>query len=165
MSCSASNAEFRKIVAEYSGYVYSLSYRILLNSDDARDAVQETFVKVLRSWSRMDPTRSPKNWICTIAINAARDVYRSRRHQREAEELHDECGDTGVSQPAVESRIMAREILGSLDVKYRTVMVLFYVEQRSVKEIASIVRRPAPLVKVWLCRARKTLLEKFGGEL
>jgi RNA polymerase sigma-70 factor (ECF subfamily) len=154
---------FRKVVFEYADYAYRVAYRLLANADDARDAVQETFIKLYRNFEKYDQRKSMKNWICTIEINTCRDMFRSRKRLYEAQEFNDDVmSDSGKASTWIENRIFTEELLRSLDFKYRTVITLFYLEQKSVEEISTILRRPKTLVKVWLHRARNQILKNIA---
>ena len=59
-----------------------LSLRILNNAEDARDATQETFLKVYRHFGNFRGEASLKTWICRIAINQARSADRWLRRRR-----------------------------------------------------------------------------------
>jgi RNA polymerase sigma-70 factor (ECF subfamily) len=154
---------FRQTVFEYTNYAYSLSYRILGNAEDAQDAVQEAFLKLYRNFAKFDTQKSMKNWICTITINTCRDFFRSRRRYKDADNIDDNpVSDQGASSAGVENKIFTQELMQPLDIKYRAVITLFYLEQRSVEEIAVILKRPKTLIKVWLHRARNTMLKNIA---
>ena len=57
---------FEDLVFEYQPLVYALSLRILNDAEDARDATQETFLKVFRHFERFRGEASLKTWICRI---------------------------------------------------------------------------------------------------
>ena len=67
---------FDELVEEYQPLVYALSFRILGDAEDARDAAQETFLKIYRHFARFRGEASLKTWICRIAINQARSSER-----------------------------------------------------------------------------------------
>src|SRR5262245_52462578 len=73
---------FDQLVEEYQALVYALSFRILNNAEDARDATQETFLKVYRYFGNFRGEASLKTWICRIAINQARSSDRWLRRRR-----------------------------------------------------------------------------------
>ncbi len=73
---------FDQLVEEYQGLVYALAVRILNDAEDARDATQETFLKVYRHLGKFRGEASLKTWICRIAINQARSADRWRRRRR-----------------------------------------------------------------------------------
>lgn len=73
---------FDQLVEEYQALVYALALRILNDAEDARDATQETFLKVYRHFGNFRGAASLKTWICRIAINQARSADRWRRRRR-----------------------------------------------------------------------------------
>jgi RNA polymerase sigma-70 factor (ECF subfamily) len=73
---------FDQLVEEYQSLVYALALRILNDTEDARDATQETFLKVYRHFSNFRGEASLKTWICRIAINQARSANRWLRRRR-----------------------------------------------------------------------------------
>jgi RNA polymerase sigma-70 factor, ECF subfamily len=85
---------FDQLVEEYQPLVYALSLRILNNAEDARDATQETFLKVYRHFGNFRGEASLKTWICRIAINQARssDRWLRRRRRNDTTSLDAPCG-------------------------------------------------------------------------
>jgi RNA polymerase sigma-70 factor, ECF subfamily len=156
--------KFNEVVHEYGGYVYTIAFHLLGNSADAEDAAQETFIKAYRRLHTYDEERGLKNWLCTIALNTARDFYRrsNRRPAEMLEEGHATIPDDRDFSSRVSDRLDAGKMLSVLDLNFRSVMVLYYMEQLSVKEIAAMMKKSESVVKVWLFRARKILMEKFG---
>jgi len=73
---------FDQLVEEYQALVYALAFRILNDAEDARDATQETFLKVYRHFGNFRGEASLKTWICRIAINQARSADRWLRRRR-----------------------------------------------------------------------------------
>ena len=73
---------FDQLVEEYQSLVYALALRVLNDAEDARDATQETFLKIYRHFANFRGEASLKTWICRIAINQARSADRWRRRRR-----------------------------------------------------------------------------------
>jgi RNA polymerase sigma-70 factor, ECF subfamily len=73
---------FDQLVEEYQALVYALALRILNDAEDARDATQETFLKIYRHFCNFRGEASLKTWICRIAINQARSADRWLRRRR-----------------------------------------------------------------------------------
>src|SRR5688572_10079052 len=88
---------FDQLVEEYQALVYALALRILNNAEDARDATQETFLKVYRHFGKFRGEASLKTWICRIAINQARssDRWLRRRRRNDTTSLDAPWGTSG----------------------------------------------------------------------
>src|SRR5215470_10559258 len=76
---------FEDLVSQYERQVYSLCFRLLGEAEEARDAAQETFLKVYRGLSGFRGEAGLKTWIYRIAINQAMNQRRwwRRRHREE----------------------------------------------------------------------------------
>ncbi len=155
---------FHEIVRTYTRYVFTVTFRLLGNVTDAEDATQETFIKAYKCIGRYDETRGMRNWLFTIAINTARDFYRKVRSARKTEYAAGTADEENATEPSsgIGERMDVDKMLSILDFKYRTVVVLFYMEQYSVREISTMIRKSENVVKVWLFRARKKIMEQFG---
>ena len=77
------------LVERFQGQVFGLCYRMLGQRQDAEDAAQETFVRVLKNLHRWDPEREFQPWLLTIAGNRCRTAL-SARKRRPAGELAEE---------------------------------------------------------------------------
>jgi RNA polymerase sigma-70 factor (ECF subfamily) len=156
--------QFSEIVKAYGGYVFTIAFRLLGNAADAEDAAQETFVKAYRHLDSYDETKGPKNWLCTIALNTARDFYRqsARRQSESLGEQHNSIEEGRSSTAGIADQLDAEKMLSVLDINYRSVVMLFYMEQYSIKEIAGMMKKSEAAIKVWLFRARKKIIEVYG---
>jgi RNA polymerase sigma-70 factor, ECF subfamily len=87
---------FDQLVEEYQALVYALALRILNDAEDARDATQETFLKIYRHFGNFRGEASLKTWICRIAINQARsaDRWLRRRRRNDVTSLDASCGQS-----------------------------------------------------------------------
>jgi RNA polymerase sigma-70 factor, ECF subfamily len=156
--------DFEAMVHEYTDYVYHIAYRILGSTEDARDTVQETFIKAHRSFHLFDSSRDPKNWLCTIALNASRDHYRARKRSgTRVPVLEEVLPDRENAAQGLENKLEAEKLLLLLPLEFRTVMLLFYLEEKSHREIAQVLGIPVVLVKVRLFRARKLIVKLMAG--
>lgn len=148
----------REAVEKYGDMLYRISLLILKNTADAEDAVQETFIKYFTKAPEFTDGEHEKAWLITVATNKCRDMLRYRtRHETESEELLNtyavEKSDSGILEALME-----------LSDKYRIIMVLFYVEQYKIDEIADITGVSVSAVKMRLSRGRKLLEEKYRKE-
>jgi RNA polymerase sigma-70 factor (ECF subfamily) len=148
----------REAVEKYGDMLYRISLLILKNTADAEDAVQETFIKYFTKAPEFTDAEHEKAWLITVATNRCRDMLRYRsRHETESEEVLNtyavEKSDSGIL-----------EALMALSDKYRIIMILFYVEQYKIDEIADITGVSVSAVKMRLSRGRKLLEEKYRKE-
>jgi RNA polymerase sigma-70 factor (ECF subfamily) len=143
-----------------------LAYRILNDTEEARDIVQVTFLRLWLNRDRFDERWAPNTWIYRIATNLAIDHLRSRRsRQRTAEpmrlHLEDSFGERARRQRAElhEGEVMAifHELAAELTDKQRTVFLLREVEGMPSKEVAEIVGCRESTVRNHLFNARKVL--------
>src|SRR6185436_7826530 len=78
-------AAFEELVAERSGEIYGLLFRLTENIEEARDLTQETFLRAFQSIDRFRGEADLRTWIYRIAINQARNRWRWwRRRRRDA---------------------------------------------------------------------------------
>ena len=148
----------REAVEKYGDMLYRISLLILKNTADAEDAVQETFIKYFTKAPEFTDAEHEKAWRITVATNRCRDMLRYRsRHETESEEVLNtyavEKSDSGILEALME-----------LSDKYRIIMILFYVEQYKIDEIADITGVSGSAVKMRLSRGRKLLEEKYRKE-
>ncbi len=144
--------------------VWRLAYRMLGESDQAADCVQETFVK---AFARLDGFRGDSSlgtWIGSIAITQALTMLRTRRRQagrHEPIEAADELGTTHrEADPDLKEQLAAA--IASLPEGYRTVFVLHDVEGYTHEEIGGMLGVETGTSKGQLSRARARLREKLA---
>ena len=117
----------------------------------AEDLVQETFLRVLRGIHRYQPARPFKPWLYAIAINAARDHYKSAdtRYTASLTADFDAAGpDTpGETSLAADEWRQVEAAVRSLPLHQREVVVLRYADELSLQEIASVLGIPVGTVK------------------
>ncbi|HEX9000687.1 MAG TPA: sigma-70 family RNA polymerase sigma factor, partial [Blastocatellia bacterium] len=170
---------FDELVAEYQSLVYALSFRILGDAEDARDATQETFLKIYRHFARFRGEASLKTWICRIAINQARSTERwwRRRHRGSTASLdaplgcNDEddrsIGDVLESETvSPEAEALSKERgkhievgLVGLKKDFRIAVILRDIEGLSYEEIAYVTEVSVGTVKSRIARGREMLRE------
>ena len=148
----------REAVEKYGDMLYRICLLSLRNTADAEDAVQETFIKYFTKAPEFTDADHEKAWLITVATNRCRDMLRYRsRHETESEEVLNtyavEKSDSGILEALME-----------LSDKYRIIMILFYVEQYKIDEIADITGVSVSAVKMRLSRGRKLLEEKYRKE-
>ncbi len=156
---------FDEIIISHQRKVITLAWRLLGNQDDARDAAQETFLRVYRHLNRFDPTKDFSGWLYRIAVNVCRDLAR-KRSRRKHTSLEAEVESGNLPEPASrdnteaaaihaqEKAILARA-LATLTVKERAAIVLRDLEGLPTEEVARILGSRPVTVRSQICSARK----------
>ncbi len=176
-------AAFDLLVAERSGEIYGLLYRLTENAEEARDLTQETFLRAFQNIGTFRGDADLRTWIYRIAINQARNRWRWwRRRRRDATvSLDAPAGPFGQplnatlraeanSDPerqtlAHEREKVLRLALKTLGRAYRETVILRDIEGFSYEEIATTLGISVGTVKSRLSRGREELRRKLEGSL
>lgn len=150
--------------------IYRVSYAIVGDEADARDATQEAFIA---AWRRIRGLRDADRfdaWLQRIAVNAARMTLRARGRRRVREIP---AGDIAAIAAASDRTIAAPErrdadVLGAaldrLPLDQRTILVLHHLEGREVADLAELLEIPPGTVKSRLHTARAALQAALAAE-
>ncbi len=156
---------------------YRRLYRVLLgylrNPDDALDAVQETFVRVVQNAARWNPQADVAPWLTRIAVNHAIDRLRQRQRRAPREQPlfeGDHASSLASDEPAPDRAVFAREVherlgraLSGLPERQRAVFVLRHYDDLSLEEIAVALQMSLGTVKSSLHRALVHLRRRLGS--
>ncbi|HXV61592.1 MAG TPA: sigma-70 family RNA polymerase sigma factor [Vicinamibacteria bacterium] len=166
-------AAFEELVRTHGRKLLALCRRLLGNEEDARDAVQETFVAAFRSLDGFRADARLGTWLSRIAVNYSLMKLRSRRRKPEQsiEELlpqfladgHQarESSSWGAPADSVFEReevvALVRGQIDRLPERYRTVLLLRDIEELDTESVAKLLGVTPNTVKVRLHRARQAL--------
>lgn len=147
--------------------IHALLLRLTGDPDEAADLTQEVFLKAARAWHSFEERSSAGTWLYRIAVNAARDRWRRRRHPVESYEGALEAGrpvepvgeadSTGAPLMAAEAARLLQEGLAELEPAAREVLLLREAEGLPYQEIAAVLGVPIGTVQSRLARARTAL--------
>jgi len=164
---------FSELVHRHGPALLTLARRFLANEEDARDAVQETFVSAYRGLDAFAGDARLSTWLYRITVNACLMKRRARRRRPEVplEELiprfledghhleppgsWDERGE--VAAMRAETRALVREAIGRLPEGYRSVLLLRDIEGLDAAETAGVLGLTPNAVTLRLHRARQAL--------
>lgn len=152
--------------------LYILARRLTATADDARDLVQETFLRVTRaSRSAPDQSAAAEAWLVQILINVCRDQWRLKATRRRLEEefLSTSIWTLASSDPeaAVIAQTTVWRALSQLEPRRRAAIVLYELEGVGVAEIARLLGVSAVTVRWHLSRGRSELarvITRLEGE-
>lgn len=143
--------KFTELIKEYTPNMYRLAFGILHNYADAEDAVAETILKSYAKLRTLRRAESFRAWLMQITANEAKKVlYKSKRTTP--------VDDIEEYMPAFhDEHHELWDAVMKLDIVYSEVIVLFFYERLSVKEIGKILRISEGTVKSRLYRGKKQL--------
>lgn len=163
--------EIIRFVESYSPFIYRLALKIIGDSQDAEDILQETFIKALRNLPSFEGRSSLATWLHRITVNEA--LMQIRRQKNNLISLDEEpAGDEGSTEPlqivdwnhlpeedllSVEARQHLDQAIGKLSPLLRVVFVLRDIEGLTVRETAEALNLTETAVKTRLLRARLRL--------
>jgi len=146
--------------------VFGLAYSFLRDREAAEDVTQDVFIKVWRALPGFDGRASLSTWIYAITRNASLSALRARRPQSSLSdpEVMDavDAIDTAASADALVERAALLRLVDQLPTKQRQVIMLFYMEEQSHEEVATMLAMPVGTVKTLLHRARARLSAAAG---
>lgn len=147
-----------QIVYTHGDMLFRICLVMLGNKTDAEDALQETILKYLQKAPVFRDAEHEKAWLITVATNQCRDMLRFRlRHPQVDITYIKEMATTPKKGDVLQAVMMLPE-------SFRTVMVLYYVEEYKVAEIASMIGKTVSAVKMRLQKGRKLLEETYRKE-
>ena len=157
---------FNDLVKATYNDTYSLALRLVGNAEDARDVVQDTYLRAFRAISRFRGESAVGTWLFRITSNCAHNVIRRRRPTEPLVEANTPIDDDPSHDPAaaaegseLRSRLLAA--LATLPAKLREVVELRELADLSHDAIAKRLGISESAAKVRLHRARAKLRELF----
>jgi RNA polymerase sigma-70 factor (ECF subfamily) len=153
-----------EIINQYKDMVYRIALAYCRNSADAEDVTQAVFLRYLKMTPNTTGENNLKAWLIRVAINVSKSLLRSAWRKKtvslDEQSALEERGEFDADDPAGLGLDTYHAVM-SLPEKYRSVVLLYYYEDYSVKEIARILRRTETAVQTQLQRARVMLKDKL----
>ena len=141
--------------------VYGVAYRYTQDPTDAEDVYSETFLTYFKKVREFNDEEHRKAWLIRVTINNAKTLLSKRHYDDDIDEV------PGAAEPEREFGIDdvadLRDALDRLKAEYKEALLLFYINDLSVREIAQILGVTENVVKIRLSRGRAKLREDLGG--
>jgi len=164
----ATHEAIAALVQEHSRLVYRIAYAALRQHQDAEDATQETFLRVLRYRSTLAGVEDLKTWLARIAWRVA--VERSKRRKVRESSIDDETSplDLASEAPIADAQLeqsqttaILEKLVQALPKKLRQPLILSTVEQMSPRQAAAVLGINESAFRSRIFRARQILKEKL----
>jgi len=156
---------FERLVPAYRRRVFGLAFSILRDRAAAEDLAQEVFVKLWQALSRYDGRARLSTWIYAITRNAAVSALRARRRSVSMSDpgvlAEVEGLATAPATDPVDAGLLRQ--VEALPEKQRQAVMLYYMDERPVDEVAEMMGMPVNTVKTHLHRARASLADALGA--
>ncbi|MCC8050898.1 MAG: RNA polymerase sigma factor [Clostridiales bacterium] len=152
--------DYQEAAALYTDILYRAALSCCKNKADAEDAVQNTFVKLLKSDLCFQDKEHLRRWLIHVVINESRNIWKSfwQRNTVPIEEWDDAVSDENDRKRELYEAVM------QLPAKYSVVVHLYYYEGYSVREIGGILGISESNVQTRLMRARNKLKKQLKEE-
>lgn len=147
---------FKKLVTQYGNSILRMCYMYLKDYQLAEDVTQETFLQVWNKYETFENKSSEKTWITRIAINRCKNCMRASWFKRISIEELSEIFENDSSEMILNKGTISLKIM-KLPQKYREVILLYYYQELSVKEISAVLNQKETTILQRLKRARECL--------
>lgn len=145
---------------KYADMLFRLALSHLQRREDAEDAIQDVFMKYYSTSPKFSDDEHERAWLIRVTVNRCHDL--SRRGS-----IRDHASLDDILEMAGEERTDAENLLATvheLPEKYRTAIVLHYLEGFSVEEVSGILKLSLSAVKMRLSRGRELLKSLINEE-
>lgn len=152
------DADFSRVFNEYYSLLSRIAYSYTLNIFDAEDVVQEVFIKFYKAHKNFNNNLEEKYWFIRVTINQSLDCIKQRKNKEvliDSEYINILSKTPGTGEKNEE----IYECVCSLKDSYKTIIVLYFYDDYSIKEIAKILKISESNVTTRLNRAKKKLKE------
>jgi RNA polymerase sigma-70 factor, ECF subfamily len=162
--------QFKEIINLYSNDINRIAYSYLKDKELARDVTQNTLLKAFEKFNFIQKKESIKYWLITTAVNECKDYLKSSYKNRTT--ITDEEPKISFTLNIDEifikqlERKKIRKMLFSIDQKYREILILYYFQELSLKEISNLLNINENTARTRISRARKIfkeIFDKSGG--
>lgn len=152
--------DYEQVLDKYADMVYRITMSITGNEEDAKDAFQDTFLRLVRNNEKIQDEDHLKAWLIRVASNCAKTIVTNPWNKRTQG-----LGETEEQAVCMDEEDSLLEEVKKLPPNYALPLYLFYYEEYSIKEIAKIIGKNENTIKTLLSRGRNELkkyLEKKG---
>ena len=146
------NDEFSDYAKKYMDMVFRIAFSYLKSQADADDVTQDALIRLYKTSKAFSSDAHVKNWLIRVTVNLCKNVFRSPWYRNEPIEAYANT----LQFEAQEDHELFSVVMG-LDKKYSVVVLLYYQEGYSIREISSILHIPEKTVSTRLTRAKAQL--------
>ncbi len=170
--------EVEKCIDDFGTDIYRFCLKLCMDKEDAEDLYQQTFLKALETEWTLDWEKNPKSLFFSLTHN----IWKSDKRKQARRNMIAPCSnldyemetvlhpEENIEESYFQKELVAevRQIIQTLPEKFQVPLILFYLSDCSIEQIAAIIKKPAGTVKSRLFKGRnliKKRLEDIGYEI
>ena len=163
MAQAGDEEAFANMILYIKDDLYKIAKTRIANETDIEDAIQETMIETYKSIKKLNDPNKFKKWVIKILINKCNRIQR-RKYKTDIsiDEYNVETLKFN-NIIDVENKLNFYDIIKILNYEERLIIILYYMEDYSVKEIKSILKMNENTINTHLYRARQRLKKNYGG--
>jgi len=150
--------EIEEIYMRHYKTIYRVCFSYMKTTHDTEDAVQDTFIKLIKSGPAFETHEHEKAWLIVTATNICKNLLHHWWRKRENIDDFQEI----PSSDTVETDDIFKVVM-ELPEKYKAIVFLYYYEGYSSVEISNILKKPQSTIRNYLHKARCILKERLGN--
>lgn len=155
---------FTKLIMDVENDLYKIAKTRITNEADIEDAIQETMIESYKSIKKLREPKKFKKWLITILINKCNRIYRKKSRKDISIDEYDLDKFLITYTPReIENDLNFYSLLKQLKYEERIVIILYYMEQYSVKDIKEILHMNENTIRTNLYRARQKIKNNYEG--
>ena len=156
---SGNKEAFEEIIMENIDYFYNIAYIILKNEEDASDAISNTVLKAYTKIKQLQKDEFFKTWITKILKNECYNIIRKNKKIVYIEEYKQENLKYSHEK---DEQVDIKKAIQSLNENLSQIVILYYIQDKSIVEISKILKIPQGTVKSRLSRARCEIAKQIN---
>ena len=152
---------FSQIISFINQDLYKIAKTKLSQESDIYDAIQETIIAAYQSINKLSNYYKYKTWIYKILLHKCNDIYRTKYKFNTISYDSNECEKFTSNTYEIENNIEFNNLLKILNEDEKTIMILYYLENYTSKEISKILNIKEPTVRSKISRAKIKIKENY----
>jgi RNA polymerase sigma factor (sigma-70 family) len=170
-SLNGSSDAFEAIVRKYQSLICAITYSATGDLDKSEELAQQAFINAWKNLAQLKDLASFRTWLCSIARSIIRNYFRGKKRDiiSHAAPIQDVAGTVPDDFEPVEAAIgreqqeVIRQALQQIPESYREPLVLFYREQKSLKQVAEQLQLSEGAARQRISRGRSVLKEQVAA--
>jgi len=153
---------FYQLIEQEQHKLYRMAYVYVQNENDAIEVFQQTIIRAYEGLPQLKEPRYFATWLTRIMINCCK-TYMAKKNTIQLVEPQSLADLNSTSPTYIEEELDLWQALCQLEDKYKTVLLLRFYQDYSVKDIAVILQCPEGTVKTHIRRGLQTLRQQLKG--